>query len=41
MKYPIEQYEKLVKEDWAQWLFDWFNESQTVEIEVQKALENR
>ena len=31
----------VTNEDWAQWLFDWFNESQTVEIEVQKALEKR
>lgn len=31
----------VTNEDWAQWLFDWFNDSQTVEIEVQKAIENQ
>lgn len=31
----------VTNEDWAQWLFDWFNDSQTVETEVQKAIENK
>jgi len=30
----------VTNEDWARWLFDWFNESGTVEAEVQKAFDN-
>ena len=30
----------VTNEDWAKWLFDWFNEVGTVEAEVQKAFEN-
>ena len=30
----------VTNEDWAKWLFDWFNEVGTVEAEVQKAFDN-
>ena len=30
----------VTNEDWAKWLFDWFNEVGTVEAEMNKAFEN-